>query len=565
MKDSKKNVSIRIVIRHISGSKTNQIDEFPIDQFEKIALGRSVTSDISFDPVIDDVVSRSHGKIVVVDKDPIKIVIEDTGSKNGIFVNKKKIDTAVDLYPGDVIQLGTKGPEFQFDIYPPQSGYMKKTRLVDISSEEVAKPTRISKVEELVMENSETQEPGKSGVGKETVERIVTESQKKSNRNWMLWIIAGILVILGVIYIFRPKEEVVDGPITHTQIYKANKDKVVYIEFGWKLTYTQTGEDVYHYYVPVNALNQVVAKDDGGIVGYRAAYFQHSDGTIEPYIVAGKDITEHSKLISGFGSGTGFVVSPEGFILTARHVAGGWNTRYNFPADAFPGVLYKNNAENKLVRLLDVTVGQQDLTTWVPAEAKFFGQKPVSGKLLEGKNIYLDVTFDGNDTRIKADVTRISNKHDVTMIKIEMPESLSKVELADRHDEIKAGDEICVLGYPGISPEEFVIKGSQDYFNRNPQIIKVPTATISSGIIGRVIGRNVLQNTLQYYSVYGDVYQLAGSINAAGSSGGPLFDDHGRVIGIYFASRTDERGDKIYFAVPIKYGLELMGTKNILE
>ena len=41
-----------------------------------------------------------------------------------------------------------------------------------------------------------------------------------------------------------------------------------------------------------------------------------------------------------------------------------------------------------------------------------------------------------------------------------------------------------------------------------------------------------------------------------------MFDDKGNVIGIFFAGRS-EGGTQISFAVPIKYGLELMKINKI--
>jgi S1-C subfamily serine protease len=56
------------------------------------------------------------------------------------------------------------------------------------------------------------------------------------------------------------------------------------------------------------------------------------------------------------------------------------------------------------------------------------------------------------------------------------------------------------------------------------------------------------------------------TINATGggNSGGPLFDDKGRVIGIFFAGRTMDN-TTISFAVPIRYGLELMSINKVIR
>ena len=59
-------------------------------------------------------------------------------------------------------------------------------------------------------------------------------------------------------------------------------------------------------------------------------------------------------------------------------------------------------------------------------------------------------------------------------------------------------------------------------------------------------------------SVIGDSYQLQINTTGSGNSGGPVFDDHGRVIGIFYAGLSDGR-TAVTFAVPIRYGKELMG------
>jgi S1-C subfamily serine protease len=62
------------------------------------------------------------------------------------------------------------------------------------------------------------------------------------------------------------------------------------------------------------------------------------------------------------------------------------------------------------------------------------------------------------------------------------------------------------------------------------------------------------------FSGFGDSYQLTINATGGGNSGGPMFDDEGNVVGIYYASSTDPQGTRITFAVPIKYGLELMNV-----
>ena len=84
---------------------------------------------------------------------------------------------------------------------------------------------------------------------------------------------------------------------------------------------------------------------------------------------------------------------------------------------------------------------------------------------------------------------------------------------------------------------------------------------VTTGNIGRVIPASSDKNLT--YSTFGDAYQLTINATGGGNSGGPMFDDKGNVIGIFFAGKWDQQGTKISFAVPIKYGLELMGVTKV--
>jgi len=109
----------RVVIRHLTGSKTNQVEEFPLEHFKDITFGRDTSSASKYDPERDDLVSKQHAKIARESAEPLQFVITDLGSRNGTLVNNQRVYGNVRLNHGDLVQLGPGGPSFRFEIEPP--------------------------------------------------------------------------------------------------------------------------------------------------------------------------------------------------------------------------------------------------------------------------------------------------------------------------------------------------------------------------------------------------------------------------------------------------------------
>ncbi|CAN5557695.1 hypothetical protein BH11BAC3_BH11BAC3_12650 [soil metagenome] len=542
----------RYVIRHTSGIKANQVEEFDFSKPE-LTIGRTAGSDIQYDPEQEVIVSREHGKIVKLSDDPPKFEIRDNNSRNGIFVNKNRVKGAVPLEVGDAVQLGMNGPVFTFDINPRPQDLMAATRMVEIPTS--IKATTISEVEAMP-----AAEAAKVGLGKQTVERMLVAERKKSSGT-MAVVLIGILVLLGALaYGFKDKlfggnnttivnvqDSTTKDRKTPELISKENEDRVVQIEFGWQLFDANTSDELWHVYVPV--------KGADGRTNYLAAYIENANGGVEPYLDVKRNVQMGVQIGIAGASGSGFVVSEDGFILTNRHVGASWNTRYNFPQYAFPGVLIRNGKT-----VPDVSITQQQVAGYVPANATMIGGRQAGQGSIKGRNTYMNVVFANTVLRRPAVSVTPSDEHDVAMIKIDIPESLSKVTLKDSYDEIKPGQVVTVMGYPGVAPEEFVVRKSNDPFNPQTQYTTMPTPTVTTGNVGRVIPASSDKNLT--YSGFGDSYQLTINATGAGNSGGPMFDEKGNVVGIYYAGAS-LGGANISFAVPIKYGLELMGRKKM--
>jgi len=558
----------RVVVRHLTGSKANQVEEFPLNHFNEVVLGRDPSASVKYDPDRDDLVSSLHAKISPDPNDASQFIVTDLNSRNGTYVNKQRIVGTSKITPGDLIQLGPGGPEFKFDLEPRPMSTVKGTRSADLSSfaPTVQGGSTVPSTRQVDLGPPSTRSASLSAssggsstgtVGKATVERMISQNiaitKRTESRRYMTYggiALLTVLIVFGSIaaYLFyrTGKPPVATGPmgVNAAEISKTFKNAVVRIDVVWRLT-SPDGGLVYHRYD---------CSVSGGRACYKEVELSNGGVVIEPELVYDKQYFATSNAIGSRFSASGFVVSNDGFILTNKHVAFAWDSPYNFPKEAEIGLLKKRDGTTRAINIRDEGLTwipgltKQQVYSYVPEKK---GLKRIEEKMFDGKNERLDVFFPGAAEKNVAQALKPSESQDVAMIRVNLPGNLPKADPVTSADSIKQGDPVTVLGYPVNSPATY---GYREDAIANRQTQQVFDPNVNAGNVGRLLqGASAKKRGI--YSEIGDVYELAMNSTDPGYDGAPVFDERGKVIGIVRIERRLEV--PIAVAVPIQYGMQL--------
>jgi serine protease Do len=373
----------KVVIQHVTGAKANQIEPFPLAGKTEISLGRDPASDIAFDPVRDDVVSRRHATIKIVDGEQISFLLVDNNSSNGTFLNGERLSEEKELLPQDTISLGANGPKLIFDVQPRPASLGVRTRVIDVPGEAATRTVDLGATTKAAtpppganawtaagpsvnstksvpggdtrsVPGAETRSPPPSGIGMNTLKREIEDERSRLSRTWVT-ALAGFAVFTAGIGGLLYWRETRDRQVEQIEIQRirdeaaAREDRgerylettesslkrsigvgaqkivqdygnaIARMRIQWRLYDQETGKPVFHR----TSTHEKDKKDKQELRDYVRVPLDKQTSVIVPWLTIDEGLRTNLPIM-GELFGTAFVVDEHGYLLTAKHLANGW-------------------------------------------------------------------------------------------------------------------------------------------------------------------------------------------------------------------------------------------------
>lgn len=444
---------MKAIFVHLTGSRRGNTEVFASDM---IAIGTADEASLRFDPEIDRNTSKYHARIQLQECD---YVIEDLGSVKGTLVNNRLVGKTV-LKDGDLIEFGAGGPKVRFRVKTDDAGTCKPwTQIVEDS-----------------LGIASISHRGRITTATAFFKQLLWEAFTQTSRTFKaVAFLILFLIFSGLISFF-------------------------YIQYA---RLTKTAEKVRLLEIERSVAEHIIKTCSGGVCLIQGAFYFLDEETGEPLMLMGKGqrgINEYT--------GTGFVVSADGLILTNRHIAEPW---------------------------------------WEMEMSPYIHIEPT----IKPKFEVFRAFFPGIKEPFSLKVEMISEEADVALLRIDARGTrIPILELDAAGKGAVAGEPMILLGYPA---------GVNAIFAKtDPAIVKqllslsfIPLLQELSnwGLIRPLSTQGHLSDIMYNRIVYD-------AQTTAGGSGGPIFNNKGKVIGISYGIFPGFRGSN--FGVPIRYGLDLI-------
>lgn len=452
---------MKAIFVHLTGSRRGNTEVFASDM---ISIGTDDEALLHFDPEIDRNTSRYHARIQLQECD---YVLEDQGSAKGTLVNNRLVSKIV-LKDGDLIEYGAGGPKVRFRVKADDADVCKPWTQIVEDSLGIASISHRGRITTA------------TAFFKQLLWEAFTQTSHAFKVKAFLIL---VLIFSGLVSYF-------------------------YIQYA---RLTKTAEKVRLLEIERSVAEHIIKTYSEGVCLIQGTFYFFDEETGEPLMMMGRGqrgINEYT--------GTGFMVSADGLILTNRHIAEPW---------------------------------------WEMETSPYIHREPT----IKPKFEVFRAFFPGIKEPFSLKVEKVSDEVDVALLRIDTRGArIPILELDVTGKGAIAGEPMMLLGYPaGINAI---------FAKTDPAIVKqlfnlpfIPLAQELSnwGLIRPLSTQGHLSDVMYNRIVYD-------AQTTAGGSGGPIFNNKGKVIGINYGIFPGFRGSN--FGVPVSYGIELiksgLGTKK---
>ena len=443
---------MKAIFVHLSGSKRGKT-EFFTDS--KIGIGTDSSCNLRFNLLTDKNTSPLHAEINLRECD---YILKDLDSSKGTFVNNRLIKEVV-IHDGDLIEFGDNGPRVRFRIKAEEGDVCKPFREMLADSMDLAREPH--KGRKLITATS-------------FFKSLLTEAFTQSSFKFKLvTLLIFFLTTVGIGTLFYT----IYSSLTETT------KRVELLEFE-------------------SAIGEKIIKDfSKGI-----CLIQCSFSLVLVDEVSGEPLKtwNNERLLTNNLTGTGFIISKNGKVLTNRHVVEPW---WNQTAYFEPGL----KPRIEVLRAFFPNV-----------------KNPVLLKL-----------------------EKVSEVADVALLSFE-PEGIDipVLELDLSGMDAIEGEPVVLLGYPAGMNALFA-KTDPDIAK---EISKLPFLEAAQELSNHHLIKPI--STQGHISDVLNERIIYDALTTVGGSGGPLFNNKGKVIAINYGIFRGFSGAN--FGVPIKYAIELI-------